>query len=180
MTFIDKLLHHNKKFILSSIYQNTTYNGQPLYEYFGVEKKSNKEGKSFDELLTLMISNIVPTINPSKIMCVLDELGTFGDYYVRYGHRYIKINDLMVYIRELDDTLVLVSPTTFFCRKHNVRGWDKNGTLLYINYIGTTESKRDKRIKLYNDSFKHITSDNINELFQDSDIDTYKKLGELI
>ena len=51
MNTLEYLLEKNKKYILSSKYQNTEYNGKTLCEYFGVESNTKKSGEEFNKLL---------------------------------------------------------------------------------------------------------------------------------
>lgn len=180
MTFVEELLHKNKRYILSSKYQNTEYNGKPLYEYFGEERQSNKTGISFEELLNELLNKCVPMIKPNKLKNIIGLEDVFGNYIVRHNNRYITIKNLLEYIKEMDNKLILIMPARFFCRKVHLCCYDINGNKEYDGYIGLNESKRDNRVKHYNKYFKHIDINNINEIFNGTILEDYKKIRELI
>lgn len=180
MTFIDDLLNYNKKYILSSIYQNTTYNGKPLYEYFGAKKQSSKEGKPLEVLLNELLTKCIPTLKANKLKNIIGLENEFGNYYVRHKNRYITIKQLLECIKEFDDKLIIVIPPRFFCRKVYLCCYDSIGNKEYDEYISLNESKVDNRVKHYNKYFKHIDMDNINEMFNETTLENYNKLRELI
>lgn len=180
MTFIDKLLNYNKKYILSSIYQNTIYNGKPLYEYFGAKKHSNKEGKPLEVLLNELLAKCIPILKVNKLKNIIGLESEFGNYYIRHKNRYITIKQLLECIKEFDDKLIIVIPPRFFCRKVYLCCYDSIGNKEYDEYISLNESKVDNRIKHYNKYFKHIDMNNINEMFNETTLENYDKLRELI
>lgn len=179
MSFIDKLLNNNKKYILSSIYQNTIYKDKPLYEYFGVEKVSNKNGKPFYELLTTLVNDIVVQVPAICIYKNGDSLKPFYECVVRNGNRYIKIKDYVEYVRQYNDKDVLsfISPPTFFSRKYKLHYTNMNTGKTNIEYV---LNKNDIRIAYYNSYFKLVDESNIDVMFENTNIEDYKKIREFI
>lgn len=176
MTFVDKLLIYNKKYIVSSIYQNTVYNNKPLYEYFGEKKKTNKKGKTFESLLNKMLSDVIPSFDIKYTKMSLGDCIKYEKCFLKHFNRYISINELYEYIRMSNGDFIVVLPPSFFCRKYQVVCYDVNGIQKYIEYVSLDDSIKDSRIKLYNRYFKHITMDNVNEIFCNSTIEEHIEL----
>lgn len=176
MTFVEELLHKNKRYILSSKYQNTEYNGKPLCEYFGEKNKTNKKGNTFESLLNEMLSNVIPNFDIKYTKMSLGDCIKYEKCFLKHFNRYISINELYEYIRMSNGDFIVVLPPRFFCRKYQVVCYDMNGIQKYIDYVSLDDSIKDSRIKLYNRYFKHITMDNVNEIFCNSTIEEHIEL----
>ena len=132
MNILEYLLEKNKKFILSSIYQNTEYNGKTLCEYFGVESKTKKKGGEFNNLLGYLIEDL-----PRYSIDVLDNISLYKKYkdlYLVYGNWYlIKISDLLNHLEKY-----------------------QNEKEIPVGYANPTFSRRVFTIYFYNKETKQI------------------------
>ena len=133
MNTLEYLLEKNKKYILSSKYQNTEYNGKTLCEYFGVESNTKKSGEEFNKLLGYLAEDL-----PRYSIDVLNNISLYkkyNDLYLIYGDWYlIRVSDLLEHLEKY-----------------------KNEKEIPVGYANPTFSKRVYTIYFYNKETKQIS-----------------------
>lgn len=94
MNTVEGLLQMHKRYIMSSIYHNTKYEGQRLCDYFGEPMETcEKEGKDFAFLLRDMMWELPPYehLNFMKYRSV----------YEKYPHLYLRSKYYILNIKDL-------------------------------------------------------------------------------
>lgn len=133
---IEKLLRKHKNMILSSKYQNCCFRGIPLWQVFGVEKKSNKSAPNLDTLINILINKTFLHFNYNTLMKYKDILKSYPDVYIKYGNQnnkdYIKIKDILSYFDNQDgDCVVEYYMPTFFSRYYKLK-WKNKKQIQYV------------------------------------------------
>lgn len=166
MNIIEYLIQKNKKKIVSSIYQNTIYNGKTLCEHLGVKSLCKKPGRDFSYLLSEMIEDL-PRFNYRRFMRDINLYKSHKNQYLMYGCKLIKIKDLFDLIEKYKDNEyfpVSVSSPSFFCRKYSILMLNKKTEETVIKYYTIDE---------YNEMFGDILHSNYIEILEKEQLKKY-------
>lgn len=135
MNTLEYLLEKNKKYILSSKYQNTIYNGKTLCEYFGVESKTKKEGAKLEYLLYELVLYL-PEINVNHIIDNLEIYNKYQDLYLLFDNRLVGIKSILKQINAYKEKEIIP------LYKKSIM-WCSNKVKLYYINLNTKEIKYD-------------------------------------
>lgn len=134
--FINQLLKKHKNMILSSKYQNCYFKGQPLWQFFGVKKQSNKSAPDLDKLVSELMDKTFLHFDYNSLMKYKDIIKLYPDVYIKYGHSnnkdYIKIKDILSYFdNQTEDCVVEYFMPTFFSKCYKLK-WKNQKQVQYV------------------------------------------------
>lgn len=154
MNTLEYLLEKNKKYILSSKYQNAIYNGKTLCEYFGVESKTKKSGNEFNELVNTVLIKDFPYLNIKEIGLNRKLYETAPIFYLRYGTSLFCINNVLKYLNNniipisfnhptLLNPIVHITYYNFITNEENEKVYDRSKTKEVMKQIKWYLQKTD-------------------------------------
>ena len=100
---VEGLLEMHKRYIMSSIYHNTEYEGQRLSEYFGEPIECDKKGKGFAFLLREMVWEL-PPYEHLHFLKYRDVYEKYPQLYLRSKYYLVKIKDLCDHFDKYKDS----------------------------------------------------------------------------
>lgn len=136
---LDALFQLNKKFIMSSKFQNNLYKGQKVCEYLNEKPTTFKIGTSFSALLDKMI-NKLPSISYEKLVKNRNIYEKYPHLYLRFIGRHNYLVNIGDFYRHLDiyanspEIPIYFFLPSFFSRYYTIR---------WLNII--TQTTRDEK-----------------------------------
>ena len=98
MNLLEYLIKKNSAEILSSIYQNTIYNGETICEFLGVESKTKKDGESLERLVNNILIKDMPYMNIKLIGLNKELYKEAPNFYLRRNATIYNIKEILKYI----------------------------------------------------------------------------------
>jgi hypothetical protein len=174
MNTMEYLLEKNKKFILSSIYQNTEYNGKTLCEYFGVESNTNKISPLIKDLVDKVLIKDFPIFN---IYNIIDN----KELYIRYKDMFLVRNFKLF---NIGDILEFMKQDMFPCYYSMPTSLNQNFTITYYDnnsksYIDKKYNRETVKEGIDNLQFYRRNIDNIS-IIDKIELDKYLEFKEKI
>ena len=127
---LDMLFELNKKWIMTSKFQNNLYKGQKICEYLGEKPTTSKIGESFYSLLLKMIDKL-PSISYEKLVNHRDIYEKYPHLYLRFigNHNYlVNIGEFCKHLDKYagnDEIPVTFYLPSFFSRYYTIRWLNK-------------------------------------------------------
>lgn len=181
MLFTEQLLHKNQKYILSGKYQNSLYNGVPLYQFFNQKQQSQKEGLPFNELISTLLHNAIPYVPLLQIIPNLTCFQSHQDMYIENSGRYAKIKHVINYINNCSEKIILnVRTPSFFARRYLLQIYNIKDKTTEELFLRPEEFKNNPYVQEYCRCFHHIPAEEIDEAFQGQTLSDYMNLYEKV
>ena len=136
MTLLEYLIQKNKNMILNSLYQNTIYKNKTLCEYFGVESKTKKSGKDFNNLVYNIVYDL-PKFDYNDFLKNIDKYKKYPELYLRVDYKLIQIKDILILIdkyKDSEEIPVSFYTPSFFSRCYKVLWLNKNTGIVEVKY----------------------------------------------
>lgn len=158
ITALEALFQLNKKWIMTSKFQNNIYKGQKVCEYLGENSTTFKVGLSFEALLNKMI-NKLPLISYERLVKHRDIYEKYPHLYLRYIGRHNYLVNIGEFCKHLDDYAIKEEIPisfflpSFFSRYYTIRWLNKKTKTIRDEKYASPTCKPPKLAK---DIFLHL------------------------